>query len=208
MSIVLTRSWWAIALGGVAAVLFGLLTFIWPGLGLAVLVALFGAYALVDGVFSLITAAEGAAHHRSFIWPLLVGVAGIVAGLVAFNWPRITALALLWIIAAWAIVTGILHIVAAFHLRNDIADEWLLSLSGAMLILLGLMPIVQPEAGALGLLWAIGTFAIISGVVRIGLAFRLRSLQHLLAAPRAITPPLAGANDAAPIPRRTTQPAQ
>ncbi len=96
MQKVLTRSWWAVALGGVAAVIFGILAFVFPRIALVVLIALFGAFALVDGIFSIVAAAEGAAHHRSWIWPALRGIAGIAAGIIAFVFPGLTALALLY----------------------------------------------------------------------------------------------------------------
>ncbi len=178
---VLTRSWWALALGGVAAVLFGILAFIWPNIALIVLVALFGAYALVDGIFSIVTAAEGAAYHQSWIWPALRGVAGIAAGVITFIRPGITALALLYVIVAWAIVTGVLEIVTAIYLRREMTNEWMLILAGALSVLFGvLLIVIGPSAGILALVWLIGTYAIIVGVLRIGLAFRLRSLQQQL----------------------------
>jgi uncharacterized membrane protein HdeD (DUF308 family) len=176
---VLTRSWWALALGGVAAVLFGILAFIWPNIAVVVLLALFGAYALVDGLFSIVTAAEGAVHHQSWIWPALRGIAGIAAGIITFFRPGVVAISLLYIIAAWAIVTGVLEIVAAIHLRREMANEWMLILAGALSVLLGLLLIVSgPSAGILALVWLIATYAIIVGALRIGLAFRLRSLQQ------------------------------
>ncbi len=178
---VLTRSWWALALGGVAAVLFGILAFIWPNIALIVLVALFGAYALVDGIFSIVVAAEGAAHHQSWIWPALLGVAGIAAGIITFIRPGITALALLYVIAAWAIVTGVLEIVTAIYLRREMTNEWLLILAGALSVLFGvLLIVIGPPAGLLTLVWLIATYAIIVGVLRIGLAFRLHGLQQQL----------------------------
>ncbi|HEV8193525.1 MAG TPA: HdeD family acid-resistance protein [Ktedonobacterales bacterium] len=181
MSKILTRSWWALALGGIAAVLFGIFAFRWPGLTLAILVTLFGAYALVDGIFAIITAIEGMAHHRDWIWPLVIGAAGVATGIITFVWPSITAVALLVIIAAWAIVTGGLQLYAAIQLRREITNEWLLIVAGGLSVLFGLLLIVQPGAGALAVIWLIGSYAIIAGVLRLGLAFRLRSLQHQLA---------------------------
>jgi uncharacterized membrane protein HdeD (DUF308 family) len=186
---VLTRSWWALALSGVAAVLFGILAFIWPSIALIVLVALFGAYALVDGLFSIVIAAEGAAHHQSWTWPALRGVAGIAAGVITFVWPQITALALLFVIAAWAIVTGVLEIVTAIYLRREMTNEWMLILAGALSVLFGVLLVVSgPSAGILALVWLIATFAIIVGALRIGLAFRLRSLQQQLTGPAGPSP--------------------
>jgi len=111
----LARNWWALALRGVAAVLFGLLTFFLPGITLVTLVLLFGAYALVDGLFNLLAFFRVASHH----WALLVeGVIGIIAGIVTFTWPTITAIALLYLIAFWAIFTGVFEIVAGIRLRK------------------------------------------------------------------------------------------
>jgi uncharacterized membrane protein HdeD (DUF308 family) len=178
---VLTRSWWALALGGVAAVLFGILAFIWPNIALIVLIALFGAYALVDGIFSIVAAAQGAVLHQSWIWPALRGVAGVAVGIITFIRPGITALALLYIIAAWAIITGVLEVIAAIYLRREMTNEWMLILAGALSVLFGvLLIVIGPSAGILALVWLIATYAIIVGVLRIGLAFRLRSLQQQL----------------------------
>jgi uncharacterized membrane protein HdeD (DUF308 family) len=188
---VLTRSWWALALSGVAAVLFGILAFIWPSIALIVLVALFGAYALVDGLFSIVIAAEGAAHHQSWTWPALRGVAGIAAGVITFVWPQITALALLFVIAAWAIVTGMLEIITAVYLRREMTNEWMLILAGALSVLFGILLVIWPKSGLLAVVWLIATYAIIVGALRIGLAFRLHSLQQQLTGP------------AGPLPRRT-----
>jgi uncharacterized membrane protein HdeD (DUF308 family) len=185
MAKILTRSWWAVALGGVASVLFGLLVFRWPGLALVALITLFGAFVLLDGIFAIITAIEGAQHHESWVWPLLGGAVSVAAGLVTFIWPSITALALLYVIAFWAIVRGATEIVTAIHLRRDLANEWLLIGAGALAVLFGLILLVRPGAGALAVIWLIGTYAVIGGIMRIGLAFRLRSLQHALAAVKA-----------------------
>lgn len=178
----LARNWWALALRGVVAILFGLAAFVWPGLTLAVLVALFGAYALVDGIFALAAAVRAVQQHNRW-WPLLlVGVAGIAAGVLTFFYPGITAVALLVIIAAWAIVTGIFELITAIELRRHISGEWLLGLSGIASILFGILLIAQPGAGALALVWLIGIYAIVFGLLELGLAFRLRSMQEELRA--------------------------
>jgi uncharacterized membrane protein HdeD (DUF308 family) len=186
---VLTRTWWAVALEGVAAILFGILAFIFPRTALLVMVALFGAYALVDGIFSIVMAAEGVAHHQSWIWPALRGIAGIAAGIITFVWPGITALALLFIIAAWAVITGIFEIVAAIQLRRELTNEWLLILAGALSIIFGiLLVIVDPGAGLLTLVLLVATYAVIVGALRIALAFRLHSLQQQIGGPSGPLP--------------------
>jgi len=175
---ILARNWWAIALRGLFAVLFGVAAFVWPGLTLAVLVILWGTYAFVDGIFTLV-AAFRAAQMRMTWWPLVLeGILGIVAGVVAFIWPGITALALLYLIAAWALLTGIVEIIAAVRLRNVISGEWMLGLAGVLSIIFGVILIAAPGAGALAVIWTIGAYAVIFGIVLIALAFRLRGLQH------------------------------
>jgi uncharacterized membrane protein HdeD (DUF308 family) len=175
---ILTRNWWAIALRGLFAVLFGIGAFLWPGLTLAVLVILWGAYALVDGIFNLVAAFRAAQSNMTW-WPLVLeGVLGIAAGVIAFLWPGITTLALLYLIAAWAILTGIVEIIAAVRLRHVISGEWLMGLAGLLSIILGVFLIAAPGAGALAVVWTIGAYAILFGIVLIALGFRLRGLQH------------------------------
>lgn len=173
----LARYWWVLALRGVFAVIFGVLAIVWPELTLRALVLLFGAYALVDGIFAVI--AGIARHQRSERWwaQLLEGVAGIIIGIVTFFWPRATALALLYLIAAWELVTGILEIAAAIQLRRIIRGEWVLLLSGIASIIFGLVLFVFPGAGALSLVWLIGVYSIVFGILLIFLAFRLRGMR-------------------------------
>src|SRR5256885_4424651 len=126
----LARNWWVVALRGALAVLFGVLALVWPAITIGVLVLLFGAYALVDGVFALGSALFGGARVEGRrAWLILEGVVGVAAGIVAFVWPGVTALALLWVIAAWAIITGVLEIATAIRLRRELRGEWLLVLS-------------------------------------------------------------------------------
>jgi uncharacterized membrane protein HdeD (DUF308 family)/sporulation protein YlmC with PRC-barrel domain len=160
----------------VAAILFGILAFAWPGITLFVLVLFFGAYMLVDGLFAIVAAVRAAGREARWWLLLIEGVLGVLAGLVAAFWPGLTALALLYFIAAWAIVTGILEIAAAVRLRREIAGEWALGLSGLLSLLFGVLLVVIPApAGILSLLWLIGVYAIAFGVVLLVLAFRVRN---------------------------------
>jgi uncharacterized membrane protein HdeD (DUF308 family) len=178
----LARRWWALALRGVIAVLFGLLTLFIPGVTLISLVLLFGFYAILDGIFDIVSAMKAPGHH----WPLLVeGFVGIVAGIVTFMWPGITAMFLLYLIALWAILTGVLEIVAGIRLREVIANEMLLILMGVISTLFGILIIIFPGAGALAIIIWIGAYAVVFGIILIVLAFRLRSFRQLEASAKA-----------------------
>lgn len=169
---VLARNWWMLALRGVFAILFGLLAIIWPDLTVGVLVAFFGAYALVDGVFAIAAALRGADNDR---WVHVAeGVLGILVGVIAWLYPGLTALSLLYFIAAWALITGVIEIVAAIRLRRQISNEWLLILAGVLSVLFGILLIFRPRDSALALVTVIGIYAILFGVTLIGLALRLR----------------------------------
>ena len=176
MTSVLTRNWWALALRGILAILLGLAAIVLPGVTLAVLITLFGAYAVVDGVLAIIAGVRAAERHERWWSPVLKGVAGIAAGVMAFIWPALTALALLYLIAGWAIVTGVLEVVAAVHLHRA-HGEWLLIINGVLSILFGLLIVVWPGAGLITLLWMIGVYAVIFGATLLVLAFRLRRLH-------------------------------
>ena len=172
----LKRGWWLLVLRGLIAVLFGILTFVWPGITLVTLVFLFGFYALANGVFTLgvaIRAPNGTPGKGTL---LLLGLLGIAAGIIAFVYPGITALSLLSIIAFWAIFTGVFEIMAAIRLRKELANEWFLILSGALSVLFGVLVIVYPGAGALSVAWLIGAYAVAFGIMMLMLAFRVKSL--------------------------------
>ena len=172
----LTRYWWVLALRGVLAIIFGVLAVLWPALTLFTLVLLFGAYAFVDGIFAVIAGITSRERDQRWWATVLEGVAGIIFGVLTFVWPGMTALVLLYFIAAWAFVTGILEIVAAVQLRKAITNEWMLILGGIVSIIFGVLLFLFPGAGALGLTWMIGIYAIIFGILFIILAFRLRGM--------------------------------
>src|SRR5260370_12014341 len=132
MRIALATNWWSLVIRGIAGIAFGILTFVWPGITLVALVLVFGAYSLIDGVMSLIGAVRAAEAHER--WGLLVleGLVGIAAAAITVLWPGITAIALVYVIAAWAIVTGALEIGAAIRLREVISGEWLVMWGGVV----------------------------------------------------------------------------
>jgi uncharacterized membrane protein HdeD (DUF308 family) len=171
----LAKSWWLVLLRGIAGIVFGILAFTWPGITLAALVLLYGAYALADGIFALATALTGGEKLVPTWWLVLVGLAGIAAGLVTFLWPGLTALILVYFIGAWAIVHGVFEIVGAIKLRKEIEGEWWLVLAGLLSVIFGLVILVAPGPGALGLIWVIGAYSIAFGVMLVALSFRLRS---------------------------------
>lgn len=176
------RYWWLMVLRGVFAVLFGIVAWAWPGVTLLVLVTIWGAYALADGVLSLIAAFRWRDSGRP-LWALvLTGLAGIAAGILTFVSPAITGIVLLMFIAAWAIVIGVLQIVTAIRIRKEIDNEWWLVLAGAASVIFGVLMIASPGAGALAVLWIISLYAVIFGVFLIFLGLRLKGVARVGAA--------------------------
>ena len=174
----LANNWWSLVIRGLVAIILGLLTFAWPGITLTALVLVFGAYALIDGIVNLAGVWRVSRAHERW-WPLLIeGVAGVIAGLITFAWPAITALSLVFIIAAWAMVTGVLEIVAAVRLRKYISGEWLLGLAGVASVIFGILLAAAPLAGALVIALWFGIYAIIFGILEVILGFRLRTWAH------------------------------
>lgn len=174
----LSLNWSALALRGVIAIVFGILAFLMPGLTLGVFVLLFAAYAIVDGVSHVVTGIRQRSGDKPDGLMILGGIAGIAAGLIAVILPGITALFLLALIGAWAIVTGTAEIMAAYRLRKVIRGEWLLALDGVLSVAFGLYVWIFPGAGAIAIVWLIAAFAIASGIILLMLAFRMRSLAQ------------------------------
>jgi uncharacterized membrane protein HdeD (DUF308 family) len=173
-----TGHWWALALRGAIAILFGLAAFLRPDIALEALILLFGAYALVDGVFSIV-GVFGGTRGGTPRWLLFVeGVVSILAGLIAFVFPGLTAVALLYLIAAWAVITGVLEIATAIRLRQEIQGEWALILGGIASVLFGLILAVLPAVGILSLIWLIGAYAVAFGILLLITALRVRGRDN------------------------------
>jgi uncharacterized membrane protein HdeD (DUF308 family) len=170
----ITRRWWMFLIRGIAAILFGILTIISPRSSLVALVLVFGVFALVDGIFTLAATAFGPRPER-WGWLIFHGLAGIGAGIVTLVWPGISALALLIVIAAWAVVIGVAQVAAAVRLRKQIQGEWLLGLTGVLSIVFGILLFLFPGPGALAVVLWIGAWAMVVGAFTLALAFRLRS---------------------------------
>jgi len=188
MGNVLARNWGWVALRGVAALLFGLLTLFNPAITHAVLVFWFGAFAIADGVLSVVSALAHWRGEPHWVALLVGGLAGIVIGVLTFVMPGFTATVLVYLIAAWAIVRGVAEIATAIRLRELVTGEWMLALAGVLSVLFGAAIAVVPAAGALAIVLWIGVWAIVLGVVLLGLALRLRSWEHRFGADGSGTP--------------------
>jgi uncharacterized membrane protein HdeD (DUF308 family) len=176
MENIFLRAWWVPALRGVLGIVFAVLAIAWPGLTLLSLVALFAAYAILAGIASL----AGALRHRAgggLRWDaVILGLVSIGAGLVAAYHPAATALLLVLIMGANALVVGVLDILAAIRLRRTIAGEWLLALAGLASIVFGALVFARPGAGALALVWLVSLYAFVTGALLLGLGLRMRTL--------------------------------
>jgi uncharacterized membrane protein HdeD (DUF308 family) len=172
----MAKNWWALALRGAAAVMFGILALLWPGITLDALILVFGAYALVDGIFAIVAAVRAAGRHERWGAPLIEGIVSIVAGVIAVVAPLVAALGFFLLFVAWTILTGVLEIVAAVKLRREIKGEWLLILSGILSIALGIFLAAYPGIGLVTMVWCIGVYAILFGAALLVLAFRVRNL--------------------------------
>jgi uncharacterized membrane protein HdeD (DUF308 family) len=169
--------WWVWMLRGVLAMLFGLLAFFLPGLTLALLILVFGIWAFVDGITHLVLALRAQSAH-----PWLHGLEGLMGmgvGMVAFFYPMATALALVYVIAAWAILTGMARVALAFLLHDTPSREWMIGLSGLLAAVFGLVLVWEPEAGAMALPVWIGIYAMLAGLVFLGLSLRMRRVHYL-----------------------------
>ena len=171
------KHWWGILVRGIIALIFGILVLAWPEIAIAVFVIFFGAYILVDGIFTLVAAINYKAGAGSRTWLYIRGIAGIIAGLFALIFPLIAAVALVILIAAWALVTGIMELVFAFKANQDTAIRWMFAISGILSLILGILMVAKPLLGALVVVWVVGAYAVLAGILLIILSFRLRSLK-------------------------------
>jgi uncharacterized membrane protein HdeD (DUF308 family) len=175
----LKRHWWVPVIRGVAAIVFGIIAFVYPGLTIATLVLFFGAWILIDGIFRIVGAIGHRASDPDWGWQLVIGLLGIVVGLLTFHAPQITALALVIYIAAWALMIGASEIALAVKMRREIKGEWFLILMGLASILFAVLLLWNPIAGAAAVIWLIAWYAVVLGILAIFFGFRLRSLRTL-----------------------------
>jgi uncharacterized membrane protein HdeD (DUF308 family) len=186
MSEVLSESWWSVGLRGILGILFGLICLLTPGLAVEVFVILFAAYMLVDGVFAIAAGIKAARNGERWGLLILEGIVDLAAGVVAVLWPAITLVALIWIIAIWAIVSGALMLGAAFTLNLD-HGRWWLALGGIASIIFGILLVIEPLIGAVVLTMWVGAYAIVFGIFLLILAFQLHAKkeerEHKAAAP-------------------------
>ncbi len=182
---VLARNWKLIAVRGLLGILLGIVALWAPLPTLTAIVWIFGAYALIDGIMSLVSVASG---NGARPWWMLVleGIVGIAAGIIAFVWPGITALALVYLVAIWAVGTGILEIAAAVRLRTVIEGEWLLGLTGILSIGFGVLLALAPGVGAVVLVWWLGLYAIVFGGLLLALSYRLRAMARSSVSEKAV----------------------
>jgi len=174
----LTSNWWALALRGAVTILLGLVALTMPGLTVTALVYVFGVYVFVEGVLAIMAAIRGIREHDRWGWMLIEGIVCIVAAVAAFMMPGVGALAIVYLVAAWAIVTGVLEIAAGIKLRKIIEGEWMLILAGVLALVLGFYIASRPQAGVLLLATWLGVYAIFSGILLMMLAFRIRKWSH------------------------------
>jgi len=175
MPLLLAEHWWSPVLRGLVAIVVGVIALALPGITVGALVILFGAYALIDGIAAFIAAFRSSRAHERWGMLVLEGLAGIVTAAITIFWPPLTALVLVYLIGAWALVTGVLEVAAAIKLRQFIAGEWLLALSGIASLLFGILVLAMPLAGALAIAMLVGVYSLAFGFILVGFGIRLRS---------------------------------
>lgn len=171
------KHWWQIALRGLLALIFGVLVLAWPGVALTIFVYIFGAYVFVDGIFTLVAAVNYKAGAGSRTWLWIRGIAGIIVGLFTFVFPVIAAAALVILVAAWALVTGVMELAFAFTAHKSGAIRWMFAISGILSLILGCLMLAQPILGMLAIIWIIGAYAVLAGILLIILGAKLRGVK-------------------------------
>lgn len=171
---VMSKYWWVLLLRGIAAVVFGILAISMPGLTLFMLVITFGIYTIFDGVLEVWNGFTNREKHDRWWVDILIGLAGVIAGILIMSLPGVTATVAIYFIAAWMLVTGVLQIITAIRVRKEISNEWLLIISGALSAIIGLYFFAFPGDGAVSLVWVIGIYAIMFGILLVVMAFRAR----------------------------------
>ena len=175
---ILSQYWWMTLLRGLLWIVFGVIIFTEPGISLLTLTVLFGAFALVDGIGTVVTAIGGRKEHENWWVLMLGGLCGIGIGILTAVNPALTATVLLFYMAIWAIATGLLEMVAAVRLRKEISGEFWLALAGLTSIALGVLILARPAVGALSLLWIIAGYAVVFGITLILLSLRVRGFMN------------------------------
>ncbi len=174
----LARNWWLVALRGLLAILFGAAAFVWPGLTWLVLILMFGVYAILDGIFAMVSGIFQSRYSPRW-WVFLVeGFISLIAGVIVLLQPGLAGIALVIVIAVWAVLTGLLEVIAAIRLRREIRNEWMMGFGGFLSILLGLLMLFQPAAGGLVITLMVGAYALIFGILLVALSLRLRSFNR------------------------------
>lgn len=173
----LTRNWWLLVVRGLLAILFGLIAFFWPGITWLALIVLFGIYAIMDGAFAIWSGVTKSRYSSRWWVFLLEGLVSVIAGAIVLMRPGFASLALVIVIAVWAILTGIIEMAAAIRLRREITNEWMLGFGGFVSIVLGILMILQPATGELVITLMIGAYALIFGILLVALGYRLRKLD-------------------------------
>lgn len=168
------NSWWGLVLRGLLSIVFGIAIFVMPNTSLLALISLFGAFAFVDGVLALIGAFKNRTGNKRFWAMLLEGLAGIAIGVITLINPNLTAVSLLYVIATWAVITGVLEIITAIRFADEMDNEWLLGLGGVISVILGILLALNPVSGILAVLWMIGAYAIVFGALMIVAGLRAR----------------------------------
>ena len=173
-----SRIWWTVALRGVLAVLFGVVALFYTGRTLLALIYVFGAYAVLSGLVAIVAAVRAGEAHRRWGWLAVAGIVGVAAGIVSFLWPGLTALAVVLVVAAWAIIIGVAEIAFALSWPDTLAHPWLAALSGALSVVYGVLLAVWPRSGAIALTWLLGIYAIVYGATLLYYAYRLQALRQ------------------------------